>query len=173
MTLESGPRQVVAMDLRRQNRGRRIWERVLFAVATMLSLITLGGFLAGPLALRRIAEQRLGRLLGRTVTSERVENPFTLSVTAEGLSVREANGRTPFLTIRRLYVNAELASVLRRALIVEGGSGRIAADPSGAPPDGSRRSRCGLRNTTAIQEVEDDALHRNEGCSRSQIYNAE
>lgn len=85
----------------------------------MLALITIGGFLAGPLVLRHLAEQRLGRVLGRTVTIERLEvNPFALSVTAERLSVREEDGRTPFLSIPRLYVNAELASVLRRALIV-------------------------------------------------------
>ena len=83
----------------------------------MLSAIA--GVFGVPLILRHVAEQQLGRWLGRTVMIERLRvNPFALSLTVDGLKVLETDGRTSFLGFRRLYVNAELASLFRHALVV-------------------------------------------------------
>ena len=83
----------------------------------MLSAIA--GVFGVPLILQHVAEQQLGRWLGRTVMIERLRvNPFALSLTVDGLKVLETDGRTSFLGFRRLYVNAELASLFRHALVV-------------------------------------------------------
>jgi hypothetical protein len=83
-------------------------------------MFTISGFVAAPLVLRPVAEHQLGRRLGRKVTIERVRmNPFAVSATVEGFRIMEADGATPFLSFRRLYVNLELASsVFRRAPVV-------------------------------------------------------
>jgi len=105
-------------DWRRAFWNRRI-RRLLVTAAAALTVITIGGTLAGPLFLRRLAEQRLGRWLGRRVTIERLQvNPFALSLTAELLQIYEADGRSSFLSVRRVYVDAQVASVFRRAPVV-------------------------------------------------------
>ncbi len=63
-----------------------IRQRMLVAVATALTLVTIGGVLAGPVFLRHLAEQRLGRWLGRRVSIERLRvNPFALSLVPKRL----------------------------------------------------------------------------------------
>jgi len=100
-------------------RRSRLGRRFLLAGATALVLAVVAGFFGVPLILRHVAERQLGRWLGRTVTIERLRvNPFALSLTVDGLKVLETDGRTPFLGFRRLYVNAELASLFRHALVV-------------------------------------------------------
>jgi len=100
-------------------RSRRLRRRFLVAGVTALVLSAVAGVFGVPFISRHVAEQRLGRWLGRTVTIERLRvNPFALSLTADGLKVLEPDGRTAFAGCRRLYVNAELVSLFRRALVV-------------------------------------------------------
>ena len=108
--------------MRMEIRRRRLARSLVIAGAAALAALTLfaaGGFFVAPLVLRPVAEHRLGRWLGRKVTIDRIHvNPFALSVSVDRLAVFEADGRAPFVSLRRLYVNAELTSVLRRALVV-------------------------------------------------------
>jgi hypothetical protein len=46
-------------------------------------------------------------------------NPFALSVTVEGFQIFEADGTSPFVGFRKLYVNAQLSSVYRRAPVIK------------------------------------------------------
>ncbi len=46
-------------------------------------------------------------------------NPFALSITVEGFQVFEADGASPFVGFRKLYVNAQLSSVYRRAPVIK------------------------------------------------------
>jgi len=101
-------------------RSRRLSRRLLI-VGTAAMVLSAGAVVfGGPRVLRHVAEQQLGRWLGRTVAIERLRvNPFALSLTVDGLEVLETDGRTRLLSVRRLYVNTEVASLFQHALIVK------------------------------------------------------
>nr|WP_320131834.1 DUF748 domain-containing protein [uncultured Holophaga sp.] len=87
-------------------------HRAAQAVLGILILYSLLGFLLLPLLLRRQLPQRLGGVLHRQVTLQKVRlNPFALSLTLEGLEVKDRDGQ-PFFGFDRLYVNLKLRSVL-------------------------------------------------------------
>ncbi len=92
---------------------RRRW----FIAAGLLLVLYAGtGFLLFPWVLRRQLERRLGAALHREVTVQRVRaNPFALSVTIDGLLVKDRDG-SPFLSWDRLYVNGRLLPILKREL---------------------------------------------------------
>jgi len=102
----------------RWSRSRRRWWRLLIVGATALALSAIMGSFVAPRVLRQVTEQQLGRRLGRKVSIQRLRvNPFALSLSIDGLEVLEADGRTPFLSFRRLYANVELASLFRHAVV--------------------------------------------------------
>ena len=89
-------------------RSRGWGGRILAILAVLYVLYVLVVGLLLPGWARDQARQRLGELLGRDVTLERVAlNPFTLSVTAEGFAVADPHTDT-LVRFDRLYVNAEL-----------------------------------------------------------------
>jgi hypothetical protein len=69
--------------------------------------------------LHRQLERRLGAALHREVTVQRVRaNPFALSVTIDGLLVKDRDG-SPFISWDHLYVNGRLLPILKRELDLE------------------------------------------------------
>jgi hypothetical protein len=98
----------------------RRWALLLLGVAVLAAaVVAFLGFVIAPPLVERWAESWLSQRLGRRVGITHVRvNPFALSATFEGLRVFEADGRTVFIGVPRLYVNADVASLLRRALIV-------------------------------------------------------
>jgi hypothetical protein len=99
---------------------RRRWPRRL-AIGAVAGAAVLGalGLVAGPVA-RHVAEKQLGQLLGRRASIARVRvNLFALSLTVEGFQIYEPDGTTPFAGFDRLYVNAELASAVRRGPVIK------------------------------------------------------
>jgi uncharacterized protein involved in outer membrane biogenesis len=100
-------------------RWRRWLRRLAIAAVVTPAVIALVGFFAVPPLARHVAVKQLHQLLGRRVTLERVRfNPFSLSVTVEGLQVFEPDNVTPFFGFARLYVNVEAASIYRRGPVV-------------------------------------------------------
>jgi uncharacterized protein involved in outer membrane biogenesis len=92
--------------------SRRVRRWGLVAAAAV-GLYALAGFFVLPSVLKSQIPQRAGRLLGREVRLERVRtNPFTLSITIEGLRILDRDGQD-LLAWRRLYVNADLWPLLR------------------------------------------------------------
>lgn len=92
---------------------------VLWLLATLWVLYTTAGFLVAPAIVHRILKGQLSKTLHRQVTAERVRvNPYTFSVTIQGLSIVEGKG-VPLITAQRLYVNAQLSSLPRRALVLK------------------------------------------------------
>ncbi len=91
-----------------------IW--ILFG---LLLFYTLTGFLIAPLVIQWGVVNRLPGLIQRKVVLESARfNPYTLSVTLLNLAVTEKDD-APFMAARRLYLNAQLSSLLQRALIVK------------------------------------------------------
>ena len=72
-----------------------------------------------PAILRSVLESQLAKNLHRPATVAAVKlNPFTLCLTVEGLTIREPDGSAVFVSFERLFVNAEIASVFKRALVL-------------------------------------------------------
>ncbi|MFB3818580.1 MAG: DUF748 domain-containing protein, partial [Candidatus Methylomirabilales bacterium] len=93
--------------------GRHLQIATL-ALAATLVLVALVGFLAVPPLLKAVLAGKLSEALRRPVSIQEVRaNPFALSVTLRGLRVGEPSGPETFLAFEELYLNAELASVLR------------------------------------------------------------
>ncbi len=92
---------------------RRRW---LIAGAGLLAVYTAAGFILFPWVLHRQLERRLGAALHREVSVQRVRaNPFTLSVTIDGLLVKDPDG-SPFIAWDRLFVKGRLIPILKREL---------------------------------------------------------
>lgn len=74
------------------------------------------GFLALPLLLKPVLEERLSTTLARKVTIERLNiNPFALSATLSDVSIGERGEGPPLLTLGELYINGEAVSLLHWA----------------------------------------------------------
>jgi hypothetical protein len=104
---------------------RRVWSRrwvrrlVKGGAITVVAIALIGYVVAPPIA-RRVAETQLSTLLGRKVTIGRIRiNPFALSLAVERFQVYEADQTTPFFGFGRLYVNAQLSSIVRRGPVVK------------------------------------------------------
>jgi uncharacterized protein involved in outer membrane biogenesis len=101
----------------RRRRGWRLLVWSLFGIAALL----LAGFLAVPPIVKQVLEQRLTDELARAVTVERVRfNPFRLQATIDGIAIRERGAETTLLTVRQLAADISLASVWRRAPVLDG-----------------------------------------------------
>lgn len=97
--------------------------RLLTITAITLSAVvvvyTAVGFLAAPWIIQRQLVRILHQSLRRTaaVTHVRV-NPYALSVTARGLSLKDTDG-SPLAACAEIYVNAQISSLFRRVLTLK------------------------------------------------------
>lgn len=97
----------------------RWWRRLAWALTGLLALWLLAWAGLPPLLKWQLQTQG-SAVLGRAVTVESVEiRPWSLELTLRGLSVADAAGRGPQFSLDRLYVNAELQSLLRFAPVVD------------------------------------------------------
>jgi hypothetical protein len=111
-------------------------SKLLWTVAALLLLYTLGGFLLAPYVVQRylpsLAEAHLGQ---RASVAEIRINPFTLTFEASGFRL-EGAGDKPLLAFKRLFVDFELSSLFRRAwtfadIRVEGADLALVIDAQG------------------------------------------
>ena len=100
-------------------KGARWARRIAWGVMGVLALWALA-WLAVPPLLKRSLEQSASAALGRSVQVGRVEfSPWSLELTLHDLSVAQADGGAPQLQVRRIYIDAELQSLLRLAPVVD------------------------------------------------------
>ena len=77
-------------------------------------------WLAVPSITKRLLEEKGSAALGRTVTVGAVDfSPWSLELTVRDLAVATADGRARQLSIDRLYLDAELESLLRMAPVMD------------------------------------------------------
>ena len=94
-------------------------RRVLVGVAVALLLYAAVGFLVVPRIVLSKLPPALSAALHRPVTLKGVKaNPFTLSLTLEGLRVGEKEGPGAFVTVERLFANAQLSSLYHRGPVL-------------------------------------------------------
>jgi uncharacterized protein involved in outer membrane biogenesis len=96
-------------------------RRWAIGVAAAIALFGLAGWLGIPALVRWGIESVGSRELGRTLRVAEVSaNPFTMRVTARGLTMAEADAAAaPFVAIDALTVNLSTASLLHRAPVLD------------------------------------------------------
>jgi Domain of Unknown Function (DUF748) len=88
-----------------------IWSVTLFVAYTLI------GFLILPLIIRSVAAKQLAKQLDRKVSIQKVKlNPFALSVTVDGLLIKDKDGQ-PFVSWDEVYVNFQLSSFFGKAWV--------------------------------------------------------
>jgi uncharacterized protein involved in outer membrane biogenesis/outer membrane protein OmpA-like peptidoglycan-associated protein len=100
-------------------RGAR-WAK--WAVWSLVGLVAVWGlaWLAVPPLLKRAIEKSATQQLGRAVQVAQVDfRPWTLELTLHGLRVASAAGDAAQLQVSRIYIDAELQSLLRLAPVVD------------------------------------------------------
>jgi hypothetical protein len=93
--------------------------RLLSIIAAVLLLYTLAGFLLVPrIARSQIEDYVTGTLHRKISLGELRFNPYTFESSVNGLQLTESDG-SPLASFRHLYVNAELASIWQRAVVLD------------------------------------------------------
>lgn len=94
-------------------------RRYAARLAIVFGVLVLLGFFVLPPVVRAQLVARLGEALQREVAVERVRfNPFMLSLTVEGLRVRERGSETVVAGFDRLHANFQLSSLLRGGPVI-------------------------------------------------------
>jgi hypothetical protein len=105
-----------------QVKDKGAWPlRLLWASLVALAAFTVLTGLVAPIAIKAIAERRLGSLLGRRVEIERLRiNPFLMAATINRFEIFEDDARTPFVAVGRIHANLQgWSSLKHRAPIVK------------------------------------------------------
>jgi uncharacterized protein involved in outer membrane biogenesis len=100
--------------------SRRRWRvALLWIVGVVAAYGVLAGLVLPPLA-KKIAAQKLGEQLGRSVSIESLSfNPFTLAATVKGFRILEADGKATFASFDRLDLDGSITSVYRLAPVAD------------------------------------------------------
>ncbi|HEY8991586.1 MAG TPA: DUF748 domain-containing protein [Luteolibacter sp.] len=133
MSLHPSAASVVAQDKARRHRRRR---RLVIATSVVAGLL-LFGFFGLPPIIRAQAVKHLSAALHREVAIEKIRlNPLALSVTIEGLEIKDRDGG-PFTGWKRLYVNFDSFSLFTgewrfQEIALDGFHQRVAIAKDGA-----------------------------------------
>ncbi|MBE0602636.1 MAG: DUF748 domain-containing protein, partial [Deltaproteobacteria bacterium] len=94
-------------------------KTLLIWAAALLAGFTIFGFFIVPPILKSVLATQLTAALHREVAIREVRfNPFALSATVRGLTVKEPKGSDTFASFEELYVNLETSSLFRWAAVV-------------------------------------------------------
>ena len=95
-------------------------QKIALVIVILLAVYTILGFLVFPLILKSVLAEKLTENLGReTVVADIDLNPYALSLTVKGLSIKEPEGSETFLSFERLYLNLQVVSAFERAVVVK------------------------------------------------------
>ena len=98
---------------------KRMLKTAVLWLAGFFVVFSIAGFFVVPPIVRSVLLKQVSAALHRDVSVRAVRvNPYTLSVTVQGLAVKERTGTETFLSFDELYVNAEIMSLFRRALVI-------------------------------------------------------
>ncbi|WP_266160324.1 DUF748 domain-containing protein [Dyella silvatica] len=95
-------------------------RKTLLILAVVLVIFGLLGFFAAPPILKGQLETRVGAMLGRPVTLGAVHlNPYTLKLDLDQLHIGERDGKSPFVDVDHVTVNASWGSLFRLAPVLD------------------------------------------------------
>jgi uncharacterized protein involved in outer membrane biogenesis len=103
----------------REIRSKPSVRKAAVAALIFFLVVSITGFLVLPPVLKFLITKKLSAQLHREVTIRQMRvNPFMLSVTMRGCTVKERNSAETFLSFDELYVNLQSISLLKRGLII-------------------------------------------------------
>ena len=103
-----------------RNKIRPRAKKIAIGVVVFFAVFTLAGFFGLPPLLKYVLVRELSAALHRTVTIDRIKtNPYTLSVTARGLTIKERAGAGTFVSCDEIYLNLESFSLFRMAPVLK------------------------------------------------------
>jgi outer membrane protein OmpA-like peptidoglycan-associated protein len=98
----------------------RYHRKILIWTAACLAIFATVGFFVVPPILKSVLTKQLTAALHRDVSIREVRvNPFTLSATLRGFTVKEPQGPETFVSFEELYVNLESTSLFRWGVVVK------------------------------------------------------
>jgi uncharacterized protein involved in outer membrane biogenesis len=93
-------------------------KRILIGVVIFFAVFTIVGFFILPPVLKSMLTKQLSQNLHREVTINQIKfNPYTLSITARGLLVKDRTAPETFVSCDEIFLNLQSTSVLRMAPI--------------------------------------------------------
>jgi uncharacterized protein involved in outer membrane biogenesis len=101
-----------------KNKLRPRLKKILIGFIIFFVVFTLVGFFVLPPILKSILIKQLSQNLHREVTIKQIKvNPYTLSITAGGLLVKDRGSSETFVSCEEIYLNFQSFSALRLAVI--------------------------------------------------------
>lgn len=96
------------------------FPKIMVWALIFLTIYAVIGFLVAPPIIKHIASSQLTELLDRRTAIRKIKlNPFTLSLTVEGLYINEKDAPQTFISFETLYVNLQGVSLFRLAPVVK------------------------------------------------------
>jgi len=93
-------------------------KKYLIGLGIFLVIFTIFGFLGLPPILKSILVKQLSQSFHREVTIKEIKtNPYTLSATVRNFMVKDRGSSQAFVSFEELYINLQILSVIRQALI--------------------------------------------------------
>ncbi len=103
-----------------QKKLRPHLKKILLGVILFFVVFTLFGFFALPPILKSILTKQLSENLHREVTISQIKiNPYALSISVRGLTVKDKGSSETFVSCGEIFLNLQAFSVLRMALILK------------------------------------------------------
>jgi hypothetical protein len=94
-------------------------QQILAATATAIVVFTITGFLILPPIIKHFLQKELTKELNRPTTVAKLGfNPYTLTLTASGLVIKERGGTADFVTFDKMAVNLEILSIFKLVPII-------------------------------------------------------
>jgi uncharacterized protein involved in outer membrane biogenesis len=107
------------MRFDKDQKPAKLYLLFLVGITLVLFLYTVVGFWILPPIVKHLLEKNLSEQLHRQVTIETVRiNPYELSFSIKGFSVREVSSPEKFLAFQELYAVVQGGSIIERALIL-------------------------------------------------------
>jgi hypothetical protein len=98
----------------------KILLRIAIAIAVLVAIVAVVGFLIAPRIVKAKGEEILTRELRRPTTIEKVSiNPFAPSATIRNVVVKEPDGNATFFSFEELYVEGSFSSLWRFAPVID------------------------------------------------------
>jgi len=108
------------MNVKLQKLKRWKLRKITLWIAGFFVLFSLIGFFVAPPVAKSILLKKLSGTLHRDITIESFRiNPYTFSITVKGFTMKEKQSRETFISFDELYVNMEVMSLLKKALIIK------------------------------------------------------
>ena len=108
------------MKLMKEIQARPRLKRLIGGGLIFLVLFTIFGFFVLPPIVKSVALEKLSEKLKREVLIQKVKiNPFLLSLTIQGFTVKEPGNSNVFVSFDSLYLNFQTMSIFRRGLIAK------------------------------------------------------